>query len=111
MRLAPPPLPGPGSRRPLVAVVSASAPAASSTATIRLRQVRARPIWPLLPLAPLVVLVVGTAVAVAIGIAGVDHLARASNDHVGQRAELLADVVGARLVALPIADQANAVQL
>jgi signal transduction histidine kinase len=64
-----------------------------------------------LPLAPLVVLVIGTAVAVAIGIVGVDHLARASKDHVAGRAQLLADVVGARLVALPSADQADAVQL
>jgi signal transduction histidine kinase len=109
MSLAPPPLPRPPG--PLIAASSTSVPVTTTTATIRLRPVRARRTWPLLPLAPLVVLVVGTAVAVAIGIAGVDHLARASNDHVAERAQLLADVVGARLVALPSADQADAVQL
>jgi signal transduction histidine kinase len=58
-----------------------------------------------------VVLFVGTAVAVAIGVVGVDHLARASREHVAERAQLLAAVVGARLVALPSEDQADAVQL
>lgn len=105
MSLAPTPLRGPA--QPL----GISAPAASTTATIQLRPVRARRVWPLLPLAPLVVLIVGTAVAVAIGVVGIDHLARASADHVAQRAQLLADVVGARLVALPSVDQADAVQL
>jgi signal transduction histidine kinase len=103
--LAPTPLRGPA--QPL----GISAPAASTTATIQLRPVRARRVWPLLPLAPLVVLIVGTAVAVAIGVVGIDHLARASADHVAQRAQLFADVVGARLVALPSVDQADAVQL
>ena len=47
--------------------------------TKKLSPVSVRTAWPLLPLAPAVVIVVGLAVAIAIGIVGVDHLARASD--------------------------------
>src|SRR5690348_4815363 len=45
--------------------------------------------WAFVPLAPLVVVLVGLAVAVGIGLVGLDHLARAGDDHAGARAELL----------------------
>jgi signal transduction histidine kinase len=64
-----------------------------------------------LPLAPLVVVVVGIAVALAIGLVGVDHLSRASDEHTAERAQLLVDVVGARLLALSRADLPDAVRL
>jgi signal transduction histidine kinase len=67
--------------------------------------------WPLLPLAPAVVVVVGLAVAVAIGIVGVDHLARASDEHAGESAALLADVLAARLPHLQPKQQLEAMRL
>jgi signal transduction histidine kinase len=53
--------------------------------------------WPLLPLAPAVVVALGIAVAVAIGLFGLDQLGRASDEHAAVRAEILADTLGARL--------------
>jgi signal transduction histidine kinase len=72
---------------------------------------RVRRSWPLLPLAPAVVVVVGLAVAVAIGLVGVDHLARASDEHAAARAALLADVLAARLSHLPAGEELEAMQL
>ncbi len=71
---------------------------------------RARRAWPLLPLAPAVVIVVGLAVAVAIGRVGVSNLAAASDDHAAARAELLASVLTARLAQLPPAERLEAMQ-
>jgi signal transduction histidine kinase len=68
-------------------------------------------VWPLLPLAPAVVFVVGIAVAIAIGLVGVDHLSRGADTNPAERARLLVDVVGARLVMLSRADQAEAVRI
>lgn len=68
-------------------------------------------VWPLHPLGPVVVMVVSVAVALAIGFVGVDHLARASDDHAAARAELLAATVGARLTALTPNGRLEAVQL
>jgi signal transduction histidine kinase len=68
-------------------------------------------VWPLLPLAPAVVFVVGIAVALAIGVVGIDHLSRGADANAAVRAQLLVDVVGARLVMLSRAEQAEAVTL
>ena len=55
--------------------------------------------------------VVGFAVALGIGLVGLDHLARAGDDHAGARAELLAATVAARLSQLPEARRLDASQL
>jgi signal transduction histidine kinase len=83
----------------------------SSGATSHLAAVRMRRAWPLLPLAPAVVVVVGLAVAIAIGIVGVDHLARASDEHAADSAALLADVLAARLAHLQPKQQLEAMRL
>jgi len=75
--------------------------APGATATVKVQAQRSRRALPLLPLPPLIVLVVGLAVAVAIGIVGVDHLARASDDHAAAEADLLAATMAARLAKLP----------
>lgn len=72
---------------------------------------RFRRAWPLLPLAPAVVVIVGLAVAFAIGMVGVDQLARASDGHAGAQAELLASAVAARLQQLTPAGRLEAIQL
>ncbi len=66
--------------------------------------------WPLLPLAPAVVILVGLAIAVAIGFVGVSNLATASDDHAADRAALLASTLGARLAQLPKAERLEAMQ-
>lgn len=88
---------------------SSDAPAAD--AAFRARAPRLRTGWPFLPLAPLVVVVVGLAVAIAMGLVGLDQLSRAGDDHAGARAELLAATVAARLGALPDARRLDATQL
>lgn len=85
--------------------------AAPGGAALRARAPRVRTGWPFLPLAPLLVVVVGLAVAFAIGFVGIDHLARAGDEHAGARAELLAATVGARLGALPEERRLEATQL
>ena len=67
--------------------------------------------WPFIPLAPLVVVFVGLAVALGIGLVGLDHLARAGDEHAGARADLLAATVAARLSQLPIDRRLDATQL
>src|SRR5687768_8784978 len=67
--------------------------------------------WSFLPFAPLVVVVVGLAVALGIGLVGLDHLARAGDEHAGARAELLAATVAARLSQLPPDRRLEATQL
>ena len=67
--------------------------------------------WSFVPLAPLVVVLVGLAVALGIGLVGLDHLARAGDDHAGARAELLAATVAARLSQLPEGRRQEASQL
>ncbi|MDB4939271.1 MAG: sensory box histidine kinase/response regulator [Labilithrix sp.] len=67
--------------------------------------------WPFVPLAPLVVVFVGLAVALGIGLVGLDHLARAGDEHAGARAELLAATVAARLSQLPVERRLDATQL
>jgi signal transduction histidine kinase len=95
---------------PLSALTSAGFPA-SVTETIPLPRFRGRAAWPLLPLAPAVVFVVGIAVAMAIGVVGVDHLGRGADANAAERVQLLVDVVGARLVTLSRADQAEALRV
>jgi signal transduction histidine kinase len=68
-------------------------------------------ILPFVPLAPLAVVVVGVAVALGIGCVGLDHLARAGDEHAGARAELLAATVAARLAHLPPEERLEATQL
>jgi signal transduction histidine kinase len=59
--------------------------------------------WPFVPLAPLVVVFVGLAVALGIGLVGLDHLARAGM--------LVAATVAARLSQLPVERRLDATQL
>jgi signal transduction histidine kinase len=66
--------------------------------------------WPLLPLAPAVVVLLGLAVAFAIGIVGVSALANASDTNSARRAELLASTLGARLSELPPSERLEAMQ-
>ncbi|MCW5832882.1 MAG: hypothetical protein KIS78_10775, partial [Labilithrix sp.] len=47
----------------------------------RARAPRSRTGWPFLPLAPLLVVVVGLAVALGIGLVGLDQLSRAGDEH------------------------------
>ena len=77
----------------------------------RVLTLRTRPGWPIVPLAPAVVLAVGLAVAIAIGVVGVDQLARATTDHAAAQAELLAATVGARLAKLPEEKRLEAMQI
>jgi signal transduction histidine kinase len=81
------------------------------TEAFRARAPRHRTGWPFLPLAPLLVVVVGFAVALGIGLVGLDQLSRTSDEHAGARAELLAATVAARLGALPTARWPDATQL
>ena len=67
--------------------------------------------WPFVPLAPLVVVFVGLAVALGIGLVGLDHLGRAGDDHAGARADLIAATVAARLSQLPAERRLEAMQL
>ncbi len=73
----------------------------NATQTIRMPKFRGRNALPLLLLPPLIVLVVGLAVAVGIGLVGLDALARASDEHAAADAEMLASTVAARLGRLP----------
>jgi signal transduction histidine kinase len=66
--------------------------------------------WPLLPLAPGIVILVGLAVAIAMGIFGVSNLATASDAHAAARAELLASTLGARLSQLPRVERLEVMQ-
>ena len=66
--------------------------------------------WPLLPLAPAVVVLLGVAVAVAIGIFGVTNLASANEDHAASLADLLAATLGARIAQLPPSERLEAMQ-
>lgn len=67
--------------------------------------------WSFVPLAPIVVVLVGLAGALGIGLVGLDHLARAGDEHAGARADLLAATVAARLSQLPVEQRLEAAQL
>jgi signal transduction histidine kinase len=77
----------------------------------RVRAPRQRTGWAFLPLAPLLVVVVGLAVALGIGLVGLDQLSRAGDEHAAARAELIAATVAARLGALPASRRLDAAQL
>jgi len=64
-----------------------------------------------MPLAPAVVVLVGIAVAAAIGVFGLDHMSRASDEHAAERAELLAATIGARLANAPASERLEVMQL
>ncbi|WP_394826257.1 sensor histidine kinase [Pendulispora albinea] len=70
-----------------------------------------RRLWPLHPLAPAIVIFVSLAVAIAIGLTGLDHLGRESDDLAAERAELLAKTLGARLPWLTHSGRMEAIQL
>jgi signal transduction histidine kinase len=91
---------------------AAAASAADTTSNVlaRMGARRARRAWPLLPLGPIVVLVLGLAVASAVGAFGVANLAAASDDRAAGRAELLAATLAARLAALPQAERLETMQ-
>jgi signal transduction histidine kinase len=84
---------------------------AALTGSLKVRPPRKRTGWPFLPLAPLLVVVVGFAVALGIGLVGLDQLSRAGDEHAGARAELIAATVAARLGALPPERRLDATQL
>jgi signal transduction histidine kinase len=71
---------------------------------------RDRRAWPLLPLAPAVVILLGLAVALAIGVLGASSLAKASDANAAARADLLASTLGARLAQLPPVERLEAMQ-
>jgi signal transduction histidine kinase len=62
---------------------------------------RARRAWALLPLPPTIVIVLGLALAAAMGVFGVSNLTTASDDRAAARAELIASTLAARLSAIP----------
>jgi signal transduction histidine kinase len=66
--------------------------------------------WPLLPLAPALVLLLGIAVAFAIGALGLSNLATESDDHAAARADLLAATMAARVAALPMDERLETMQ-
>ena len=67
-------------------------------------------IWPLLPLAPAVVLVLGIAVAVAIGALGLSNLATESDHHAAARADLLVATIAARIAPMSIEERLETLQ-
>jgi hypothetical protein len=56
------------------------------------------------------VIAVGLAVAIAIGVVGIDQLARASQAHAAAEAALVADTVGARIEKLPAGERPEALR-
>lgn len=100
MALSPSQGPG-GSQRPSVPDGPASP----------VRGPRAKAGWAFVPLAPLVVVVVGLTVAISIALVGLDHLARAGDEHAGARADLLSATVAARLAELSEGRRLEAAQL
>ncbi|HVJ88304.1 MAG TPA: HAMP domain-containing sensor histidine kinase [Labilithrix sp.] len=86
-------------------------PSAPPVDAFRARAPRRHPGWPFVPLAPLLVVLVGVAVALGIGLVGLDQLSRAGDEHAGARAELIAATVAARLGALPQELRLEATQL
>jgi signal transduction histidine kinase len=67
-------------------------------------------VWPLLPLAPAVVLLLGIAIAVAIGALGLSDLATESDRHAAARADLLAATLAARIAPMSIDERLEMLQ-
>jgi signal transduction histidine kinase len=112
---APRPSPAPGSAvsrtGDYFAQASASFPAMTATGTVRQGALRVKRAWPLLPLAPAIVMVIGLAVALAIGVVGFDHLSRVGEAHAAVKASMLADAVAARILPLTNATRLDAMKL
>ncbi len=66
--------------------------------------------WPLLPLAPAVVLLLGIAVAVAIGAVGLSNLTAESDRRAAARAEMLATTLAARIAPLADGERLDVIQ-
>jgi signal transduction histidine kinase len=100
---SPSPSPGASNRAPASSLTPVPAVTInpSATATIRLAKYQTRNALPLLILPPLIVIVVGLAVAVGIGIVGLDALARASDERAATSADTLASTMAIRLSHLP----------
>lgn len=111
------PLPGlrtplPGLRTPLPSMAPSMASGRSSLDnSVFSRAPKAAHGWSFVPMAPLIVLVVGLAVAISIGVVGLDHLSRAGDDHAGTRAQLLATTLAARIHGLPDDERREAIEL
>jgi signal transduction histidine kinase len=71
---------------------------------------RVRAAWPLLPLAPAVVILLGIAVALAIGTLGLSNLATESDYHAAARADLLAATLASRIAPLPMDERLETMQ-
>ncbi|WP_394843350.1 HAMP domain-containing histidine kinase [Pendulispora brunnea] len=69
-----------------------------------------RRLWPLHPLAPAIAIFVSLAVAIAIGLTGLDHLVRESDDLAAERAELLTATLSARLPWFTLSGRQEAIQ-
>lgn len=72
---------------------------------------RGRRIFFFLPGLPLIVGVVGLAVAVVIGVVGLDHLRRVAEDRAASQAELLANTLAARILPMAPQQRLDAMQL
>jgi signal transduction histidine kinase len=77
----------------------------------RVPSMRQRPGWPLVPLATALVILVGLAVAIAIGVVGIDQLGRSTQDHAATQAALVVDAVGARVERLPPGERDEALRM
>jgi hypothetical protein len=66
--------------------------------------------WPMVALAPAAVIVIGLAIALAIGVFGVSDLSIASDAHASERAALIASTLAARLSRLPASERLEAMQ-
>jgi signal transduction histidine kinase len=71
---------------------------------------RAGAAWPMVALAPAAVIVIGLAIALAIGVFGVSDLSIASDAHASERAALIASTLAARLSRLPVSERLEAMQ-
>lgn len=76
-----------------------------------MRPLRKRRVWPLVPFGPLIVVLVGLAVAVAIGVVGSRHLEQTEEVYARDQAELLAGTLAARLGKLTPSNYLEALQL
>jgi signal transduction histidine kinase len=81
-------------------------PSAAGFSTLRVTRA-----WPFVPLAPLVVVLLGLAVASALGALGFRDLGAASDEQAAGRAGLLASVLAARLSKIPREGRAEALRL
>ncbi len=91
---------------PAAAAVRRTLPPPSPPTSTR----RAGTAWPMVPLAPVAVIVVGLAIAVAIGVVGVSDLSIASDAHASVRAWSIASTLAGRLSRLPASERLEAMQ-